>query len=107
LEVQKRERAIPRAIENEKEAFCRPLPSDYASRENYYKCIGQNANAIARKVAEELNAVSYYNILYFLTITQRDAFVYSQCLLEMRPVVDVLHERVLIGFEEKPLYVGT
>jgi hypothetical protein len=51
--------------------------------------------------------MSYYNILYFLTITQRDAFVYSQCLLEMSLVVDVLHERGLIGFEEKPLYVGT
>jgi hypothetical protein len=40
LEVQKRLRAIPRAIEKEKEAFWGPPPSDYASRENYYKCIG-------------------------------------------------------------------
>ena len=106
LEVQKREGAILRAIEKEKEAFCGPPPSDYISRDDYFKCIMAKAGEIARKVAEELNAKSYYFIIHFLLTTGREARVYSQYLLDMGLAVDVLHEKGLIGFEEKSLYVG-
>jgi hypothetical protein len=106
LEVQKREGAILRAIEKEKEAFCGPPPPDYISRDDYFKCIKAKAGEIARKVAEELNAKSYYFIIYFLLTTGREAFTYCQHLLDLSLAIDVLHERGLIGFEEKPLYVG-
>jgi hypothetical protein len=107
LEVQKREEAILEAIEKEKKAFCGPRPSNHASSEEYYKCIAEKASVIARKVAEELNAKSYYYIIYFLTTAERGVLVYSQYLLDMSLAIDALHERGLIGFEEKPLYVGT
>jgi len=106
LEVQKREAAILRAIEKEKEAFCGPRPSDYRSLDDYYRCVIVKAGEIARKVAEELNAKSYYFIIYFLLTTREEALTYSQYLLDLSLAVDVLYERGLIGFEEKPLYVG-
>ena len=107
LEVQRREEAILGAIEKEKKALCGPRPSNHASSEEYYRCIAEKASVIARKVAEELNAKSYYYIIYFLTTAEREVLMYSQYLLDMSLAIDVLHERGLIGFKEKPLYVGT
>ena len=98
--------AILGAIEKEKEAFCGSKPADYVSIERYDKCIEQKASAIARKVAEELNAKSYYFVIYILIIAEGDEFVYNRLLLDVSLAVDVLYERGLIGFEEKPLYVG-
>jgi hypothetical protein len=113
LEVQKRKGAILQAIEKEEEAFCGPPPSSYESLNNYRKCIAEKANAIARKVAEELNAKSYYYIIHSLITIEwgtssynQILHAYNQHLLSMSIAVDILHERGLIGFKEKPLYVG-
>ena len=105
LEVQKREGAILRALEKEKETFC-GSPSNYKHGYEYGECVRAKSGEIALKVAEELNIKSYYYIIYYLLIARSDAYAYCQSLLEMSLAVDVLHEKGLIGFKEKPLYVG-
>jgi len=105
LEVQRREGAIYKAIEKEKEVFC-GSPSNYQYREDYRKCIAAKKSDIALKAVEELNVKHYYYIVYHLVFSDVLTYGYCQNLLTFAIAVDVLHERGLIGFEEKPLYVG-
>lgn len=106
LEVQKRESAILKAL-NEKMKDACGAPSKNSPIYEYYGCLAAKRSEIALKVAEELNAKNYHYIVSCLVVPAEVTYAYCQRLLDMCLAVDVLHERGLIGFEEKPLYVGT
>jgi hypothetical protein len=106
LEVQKRESAILKAL-NEKMKDACGAPSKNSPNYEYYECLAAKRSEIALKVAEELNAKNYHYIVSCLVVPDEVTYAYCQNLLNMCLAVDVLHERGLIGFEEKPLYVGT
>jgi hypothetical protein len=106
LEVQRRESAVLKALNEKIKEVCGAPPKGPHDDE-YYKCLAAKRSEIALKVAEELNAKNYYYIVHCLVPSNTITYVYCQNLLDMCLAVDVLHERGLIGFEEKPLYVGT
>jgi len=105
LEVQKREGAIYKAIEKEKEVFC-GSPSNYQYKEDYRKCLDAKKSDIARKAVEDLDVKNYYYIVYHLVFSDVLTYVYCQNLLLFAIAVDVLHEKGLIGFEAKQVYIG-
>jgi hypothetical protein len=105
LEVQKREGAIYKAIEKEKEVFC-GSPSNYQYKEDYRKCLVAKQSNIVLKVVEELNVKHYYYIVYHLVFSDVLTYGYCQKLLLFAIAVDVLHEKGLIGFEGRHIYIG-
>jgi hypothetical protein len=103
LEVQKRESVILKTLNKKIKDVCGTPSKD---RYEYYRCLGEKRGEIALRVVEELNAKNYYYILYCLAAQGEVTYAYCQNLLDIALAVDILHERGLIGFEEKPLYVG-
>jgi hypothetical protein len=103
LEVQKRESVILKTLNEKIKDVCGTPSKD---RYEYYRCLGEKRGEIALRVVEELNTKNYYYIIYCLAAQGEVTYAYCQNLLDIALVVDVLHERGLIGFEEKPVYIG-